>query len=204
MSAIGRKASEAVNAAARRVTDAFTFTNVTNKDGKSGRNGSNDDNGGKSASTRCVDPAAPYGFLDNMCGPMLRNFNTDLAGGSDDADDIALRNRSSARRRGEQERGRGRSGGGEGGRRPISSYDYDDETNATDATGSYDDDDDATNDDESRKKSRGRGRDRKPRPPADSPSEMTGAYSEYDDDTTLNDTVNDASSVYYDKKDKRS
>lgn len=204
MSAIGRKASEAVNAAARRVTDAFTFTNVTNKDGKSGRNGSNGDNGDKSASTRCVDPAAPYGFLDNMCGPMLRNFNTDLAGGSDDADDIALRNRSSARRRGEQERGRGRSGGGEGGRRPISSYDYDDETNATDATGSYDDDDDdATNDDESRKKSRGRGRDRKPRPPADSPSEMTGAYSEYDDDTTLNDTVTDASSVYYDKKDSK-
>ena len=215
MSALGRKATEAYTAAARRVSDAITsVTNNNNKDGKSsssgGRSGRKTDGeggeNGSSNNTRCADAAAaPYGFLENMCGPMLRNFNTD---GSDDADDLTARNRSSrngsgGRRGGESDRGRGggRSGGG-GGRRPISSYDYDDETNATDVTGSYEDDDE-TNDEESRKRSRaggGRGRDRKPRPPEDSPSEITGGYSEYDDDTTQNDTVTDASSAYYDKK----
>lgn len=222
MSAFGRKASEAYTAAARRVSDVIS--NVTtsnhNKDNNksssssSGRNGRK--NGGESgnnnnatsgnSNSRCVDSAAPYGFLENMCGPMLRNFNNDLAGGSDDADELAARNnrssRSSSRRGGgDSDRGRGRSGGGGGGRRPMSSYDYDDETNATDITGSYEEDDE-TMDDESRKKSssRGRGRDRKPRPPEDSPSEITGAYSEYDDDTTQNDTLTEASSAYYDNK----
>ncbi len=211
MSSLGRKASEAYTTAARRVSDAITsVTTNANKDGKSssssGRNGRKTDaeGGGNGASTRCAD-AAPFRFLDNMCGPVLRNFNNDLAGGSDDAEDLTARNRSSrssGRRGGESDRGRGERSGGGGGRRPISSYDYDDETNATDITRSYEEDDE-TNDDESRKKSRGgggRGRDRKPRPPEDSPSEITGAYSEYDDDTTQNDTVTDASSAYYDKK----
>ena len=124
MSALGRKATEAYTAAARRVSDAITsVTNNTNnnKDGKSssgGRSGRKTDGeggeNGASNNTRCADAAAaPYGFLENMCGPMLRNFNTD---GSDDADDLTARNLSSrngsgGRRGGESDRGRGgRSG----------------------------------------------------------------------------------------------
>mmetsp|Transcript_27464 Transcript_27464/g.45057 ORF Transcript_27464/g.45057 Transcript_27464/m.45057 type:complete len:512 (-) Transcript_27464:1183-2718(-) len=216
MAALGRKASEAAAAASaaalanpfsRRVAEAIS--NITNKDGSKRRKGSDDNNDGD---RRCTDPGAPFGFLDNMCGPMLRNFN----GGAENNDaDEAGANRSSRGRGG----GAGETSGGgrvrqdssgSAGRRPTGSYDYDDETNATDMTGSYEEDDktydDETYDDDSRKKSRSekrsRGRDRKPRgrSPVDSPSEMTGAYSEFDDDTTQNDTVTDASSAYHNDK----
>ncbi|KAL7540562.1 hypothetical protein ACHAXR_010208 [Thalassiosira sp. AJA248-18] len=215
MATLGRKASEAAaksyeaatalaNPFTRRIAEAIA--NATAKDGKSGSSmrrkssggGDNNDDG----DTRCTDPGAPFGFLDNMCGPMLRNFNGDLGGSSNDADDLTEaggRGRSGRGASGSGGRGTGGVRGGER-RRPTGSYDYgDDETNATDITGSYEDDDE-TYDDDSRRKGRGdkrRGRDRKPRgrSPIESPSEMTG-YSEFDDDTTQNDTVTDVSSAY--------
>eukprot|EP00581_Thalassiosira_minuscula_P004460 CAMPEP_0183736998 /NCGR_PEP_ID=MMETSP0737-20130205/50797_1 /TAXON_ID=385413 /ORGANISM="Thalassiosira miniscula, Strain CCMP1093" /LENGTH=985 /DNA_ID=CAMNT_0025971167 /DNA_START=130 /DNA_END=3087 /DNA_ORIENTATION=+ len=195
MAALGRKASElsaAASAAAlanpftRRVAEAIS--NATSKDQgnikRGRRRGSGDDEDGE---RRFTESGTSYGFLDTMCGPMLRNYYVNE---SNDADDIA-----STRNRG------GRRG------RPTGSYDYDDETNATDNTGSYEEDDE-TYDDDSRRKpdKRSRGRDRKPRArsPTDSPSEMTGGYSEFDDDTTQNDTVTEASSAYHDRKESSS
>lgn len=219
---LGRKASEAVSAAARRVSDVYSA--VIKKDDDGG--GGGDGGGGKFEKSppgrggsarkrgvcvdddvgRCSDVAgAPFGFLDAMCGPMLRNFQGGAAGGSDDADDLT-----------DGRANRGGGGGGGGNRRPTSSYDYDDYTNATDATGSFEEDDDTFDDEKNnannnnsssnKKKSsmRGRGRDRKPRTPVDSPSEVTSPFSEFDDDTTQNDTV--ASSPFFDGKneDKKS
>jgi hypothetical protein len=140
---------------------------------------------------------------------MLRNFQGGEGGGgvpvgdSDDADDLTLPyndagNRGRGGGGGGRRKGRNSGGGGgDVGRRPTGSYDYDDETNATDVTGSYEDDDETYDDedDKDRKKStsgsssRGRGRDRKPRPPIDSPSEMSTPFSEFDDDTTQNDNA---------------
>mmetsp|Transcript_24852 Transcript_24852/g.53609 ORF Transcript_24852/g.53609 Transcript_24852/m.53609 type:complete len:973 (-) Transcript_24852:249-3167(-) len=198
MAALGRKASEAAAAAAalanpftRRVAEAIAI--ATSKDATKSaslrRKSSNDDNANRDddGRRRCTDPASSFAFFDTMCGPMLRNPFLGV-NESNDAEDLGGSNRSSGRG-GTSDRGRrGRSSLG-GGRRPTSSYDYDDDTMAT---GSYEDDDE-TYDDDSRRNKRSRGRDRKPRPPADSPSEMTGAFSEFDDDTTQNDTVTDTS-----------
>mmetsp|Transcript_4223 Transcript_4223/g.9275 ORF Transcript_4223/g.9275 Transcript_4223/m.9275 type:complete len:1066 (-) Transcript_4223:125-3322(-) len=220
MATIGRKASDVAGAAAaftspftRRVAEAIG--NVTNNKGgghKRGRKSSGDNNNDDGNNQRCADSNTPFSFLDTMCGPMMRNFNGG-SGESNDADDLQLSERTPRGRSGGDGREmHGRGVGSAGGRRPTGSYDYDDETNVTDMTGSYDDDDD-TYDDESRRKSwsekRTRGRDRKPRgrSPVDSPSEMTGmtgGYSEFDDDTTQNDTVTDTSSAYYNDKHKSS
>ena len=214
---LGQKATEAYTAAAalanpftRRIAEAIAnATNNNNKDAKAsggrggrgggGRNNSNKSDNNNDDDTRCSSQDVPFGFLDNMCGPMLRNFNSDLGGGdSGDVDDLTInerdeRDRSSRGRSGGGGGGRGRDRGRSGGgRRPTSSYDYDDETMATDITGSYDEDDDTYDDDRRKSSSNRRGRDRKPRTPAcDSPSEMSGAYSEFDD-TTLGDAESSA------------
>lgn len=192
---LGRKASEAYTAAAALANPytkklAEAIANAT-KEGKEGlrKSGAGDSD--------------TFGFLDNMCGPMLRNFNNG-DDDDDDLDDLTEREPRNSRSRG------GRNNRRSSGRRPQSSlsYDYDDETNATDITGSYDEDDDTYDDDEpprrgSSRKSRNsnRGRDRKPRNYDDNNSE-----SEYDDDTTKGDSITDASSAYYhdSKKDKKS
>ncbi|KAL7553414.1 hypothetical protein ACHAWF_017947 [Thalassiosira exigua] len=178
-------------------------------DGTGGGGGGSGGGNGGDSDNRCADPSAPFGFLDNMCGPMLRNFGDGAGGprgggggGVGGGDDSGRVGRSG---------GRGGTGGAapgdrgrpdsarSGGRRPTGSYDYDDETNVTDATGSYEDDDDTYDDDSRQRKGGGgrkrneRGRDRKPRSPTDSPSEMTGAYSEFDDDTTARDEGTEAS-----------
>ena len=214
---LGQKATEAYTAAAalanpftRRIAEAIAnATNNNNKDAKAsggrggrgggGRNKSNKSDNNNDDDTRCSSQDVPFGFLDNMCGPMLRNFNSDLGGGdSGDVDDLTInerdeRDRSSRGRSGGGGGGRGRDRGRSGGgRRPTSSYDYDDETMATDITGSYDEDDDTYDDDRRKSSSNRRGRDRKPRTPAcDSPSEMSGAYSEFDD-TTFGDAESSA------------
>jgi hypothetical protein len=202
---LGRKASEVVG----RLLGATKKDDGGGGGGDKGgdrrkKGGDDDDRGG-----RCSESgASSFSFLDNMCGPMLRfgggGDAAEPVGESDDADDLPADSDRAGRDRGggRDDRGRkGRDGGGGGGggrgvgagggRRPTGSYDYDDETNATDATGSYEDDDETYDDD--RKKpsssSRGRGRDRKPRSPIESPSEATSPYSEFDDDTTQNDTV---------------
>ena len=202
---LGRKASEVVG----RLLGATKKDDGGGGGGDKGgdrrkKGGDDDDRGG-----RCSESgASSFSFLDNMCGPMLRfggvGDAAEPVGESDDADDLPADSDRAGRDQGggRDDRGRkGRDGGGGGGggrgvgagggRRPTGSYDYDDETNATDATGSYEDDDETYDDD--RKKpsssSRGRGRDRKPRSPIESPSEATSPYSEFDDDTTQNDTV---------------
>jgi len=207
MAALGRKASEAA-AAAAAMTSPFTRRVAEAIGGISGndaRKSSSTSRWRKSDITanandgRCTDPSSSFGFLDTMCGPILRTVNGELGGGdSNDVEDRGDSERSSRRSR--SDRGQGERPDVGSGRRPTSSYDYDDDTMtyATDAT----DDDDETYDDDSRRNKRGRGRDRKPRPP-DSPSEMTGAYSEFDDDTTQNDTVTDAS-TWGGSKDRKS
>ena len=201
--ALQRKATEAAAAAAalanpytRRIAEAIA--NATNKVGAKNNDGSRQktSDGGDDGdnTTRCSDSGAPFGFLDNMCGPMLRNFNG--PGASNDADDLTEATPASRRNRGT----RGR---------PTGSYDYDDETFATDITGNEDDDE--TYDDDSRRKGgrsdkrSSRGRDRIPRgrSPIESPTSEAG-YSEFDDDTTQNDTVTDASSAYHAPKSSKS
>ena len=201
---LGQKATEAYTAAAalanpftRRIAEAIATATNNNKDAKTsgrGRGG-----GGNKSDSNCSSQDVPFGFLDNMCGPMLRNFNSDLGGDSGDVDDLTFNERDERDRSSRGRSGRGRDKGRSGGRRPTSSYDYDDETMATDITGSYDEDDD-TYDDDRRKSSSRRGRDRKPRSPAcDSPSEMSGAYSEFDD-TTFGYAE---SSAYYETDNKK-
>lgn len=177
------------NTSARRLAD--TINNATKKNSSRSRsrgkraNGDDDDDNGR----RCSAPdGAPFGFLDNVCGPMLAKFGTENDDGDDD-----LTEANDARRGGG---GRGRNSGG----RSTNSIDsYDDETYVTDIT-SYDDDDETYDDD--RKKSRGgggrRGRDRKPR--AMSPTESETVFS---DDGTKSDADTEFSSVLQ-KKDKDS
>lgn len=236
---IGKKASEAYSAAAalanpftRRIAEAINSSSGSSNNGGTNNNNSNNKNSGGRKSSRNnnldeeTDPVAgsgsstPFNFIDNMCGPMLRNFNNgdNGNGGSntfDDDDDII------------DDGGRGRRGGRDrdnrGGtrgrlRRPQSSYDYDDETFATDATGSYDNDDDDDNntyddhDDSrerrnsnkssssSRNKHGGRGRDRKPRSPTTGDDASASAYSDFDATTEGGDTATDVSSAHYDNK----
>eukprot|EP00956_Cyclotella_meneghiniana_P032758 scaffold91217_cov69-Cyclotella_meneghiniana.AAC.8 len=93
-----------------------------------------------------------FGFLDNMCGPILNNFKTM---DPEETDDLTA----------EPHQGTRRGSGGRSSRRPHGSFDYDDETNVTDVT-SYDEEDE-TYDGQGDKKQRGgdrnrRGQDRKP------------------------------------------
>lgn len=127
---------------------------------------------------------APFGFLDNMCGPILTKLNQSAAGGvgggSGEEDDLT----DAPPSRG----ARGRSS-----RRPVGSFDYDDETNVTDVT-SYDEEDGDTYDGHEDRKKRGgrRGRDRKPRGRSPNSEVQTSE----DGEDAPDDTDTEFSSVY--------
>ena len=72
---LGQKATEAYTAAAalanpftRRIAEAIATATNNNKDAKTsgrGRGG-----GGNKSDSNCSSQDVPFGFLDNMCGPM--------------------------------------------------------------------------------------------------------------------------------------
>ena len=199
LAAVGQRANQAAAAAAalatpvaRRIAEAVAGASG----GNSGRGGRDSSRGRSGKGDRSGDggPTTGFGFLDNMCGPVLQKFGGD---GNDRDDDLA------------DEGGRRRPGRRGNPRRLVGSYDQDDETYVTDATGSYDDYDDDGTYESSRAGGRSnRGRDRRPRggtrdtgdaSQIDSPSEMTGMtgpYSEFDDETTRDGTATEASASY--------
>ena len=100
---VGRRASEVAalassiaNPYTRRVAEAIA--SATNKDGGGGdggggkgggkgggRRGGGDDDGNGNGNGGV---STPFGFLDSMCGPVLRNLNGQGGGGTDDDGDL--------------------------------------------------------------------------------------------------------------------
>eukprot|EP00578_Thalassiosira_sp_NH16_P008487 CAMPEP_0181119792 /NCGR_PEP_ID=MMETSP1071-20121207/23789_1 /TAXON_ID=35127 /ORGANISM="Thalassiosira sp., Strain NH16" /LENGTH=116 /DNA_ID=CAMNT_0023204359 /DNA_START=127 /DNA_END=474 /DNA_ORIENTATION=- len=116
MAELGRKATEAAASVAalanpftRRVAEAIANVKADHKGGPSSRR--KESEGDDDNDRRCTEPGTPFGFLDNMCGPMLRSMGQ---AESNDADDLAASIRGARGRAGASDRGRGRDRGDSG------------------------------------------------------------------------------------------